>query len=399
MRKTIHILFLAAFLAVLAAMPVLTLLMPPETVSPYEFRALQPMPDFSAEALRSGAYFAQWEGFYTDHLFARDGIIRAHVLLEQSLLRRRVINDVFAADGHVLPVIPFEPPIEDIPGQAKQAAERVARVSEAVASYGGAFLFVGLPSQTTAFLELYPDGVFGNAPNQTRINPAFFAALDELGVPCADMASAFAEDGAPSAAAYRPYYLRADHHLTLSGALRMAEAIAGALEEAYGIRLNAPSADDLVISALPNEVLGSRGRRLFGLSPVEDRLEVFEFRRPVPFRRADNGAVSESAVLKLPRTPEEFTSYSVYMGGDVAETVIQTDRAGLPRALIYGDSHTNILEALLYPCFDEQRSLDLRHYTETGILSYIERHRPDIVILVRDDRSYLGEDGNGKVEP
>jgi hypothetical protein len=390
MRKYIHIVFISVFLAIIAAMPLLTLLSPPRDVSPYEFRTLQDRPEFSVEKLWSGAYFAAWEDYYKDHIFARDAFIRAHVYLEMNVLRRRVINEVFISGDQVLPIIPFEPPIDNITEKTREAAARYARVAELVESYGGAFLLVGLPSQTTAFLELYPSGIFNNAQNQLAVNTAFFAALDELGVAYADMGAVFA-DNEPF------YYLSTDHHLTLRGGLVMADAIKNELERTYGMWLNVPTADDLIITTLPNDVLGSRGRRLYGLSPIRDSLDVFAHREHVPFRRIDNGVEVKSEVVHLPKTPQEFTSYSVYMGGDISETVISTDRPWFPSALIYGDSHTNILEALLYQSFDEQRSIDLRHYTKMGILEYIKTHKPDVVVLVIDDRSYLRTDGNGAV--
>ena len=389
MSKPLHIIFIAIFLSALAAVPILTLLTQGETTSPYEFRALQAVPERSAEP-DLAAYFAAWERFYTDRLFARNALIRAHVNLEWNVLRRSVVNDVFVADGRVLPVIPYEPPMAGAATdeRARDAAQRVARVAGEAASYGGVFLFVGVPSQTSAFLELYPDGVFSGADNQAAANAAFFRELDALGVPYLNMAEVFPEHGGTS-----EYYYRADHHINLRGGLLTCAAIEAALQKA-GVPIRAPAAEDLKITALPHEVLGSRGRRLYGLSPVQDEIEMFAFQTPVPFTRRDNGSPVASETLRLPE-PGGFASYSVYMGGDVAETVIETNRPELPSALIYGDSYTNILETLLYPSFHEMRSLDLRAYTHMGILEYLGQYRPELVLLVRDDRSYLGTDGNG----
>ena len=74
-----------------------------------------------------------------------------------------------------------------------------------------------------------------------------------------------------------------------------------------------------------------------------------------------------SAVYALPATEDEALTYGLYMGGDIAETCIRTDRSSLPTALIFGDSFTNAVESLAYYSFDEMRSVDLRHYKTQSI--------------------------------
>jgi len=86
------------------------------------------------------------------------------------------------------------------------------------------------------------------------------------------------------------------------------------------------------------------------------------------------------------------------MGGDISETIIQTNRPNLPNVLLFGNSYTNALETFLYTSFNETRSLDLRYYKEKGILEYIDGYRPDIIICMRYDIEYLLQSGNGVIE-
>ena len=85
------------------------------------------------------------------------------------------------------------------------------------------------------------------------------------------------------------------------------------------------------------------------------------------------------------------------MGGDIPETVIETNRPELPSILIYGDSFTNAVEALAYYSFDEMRSVDLRYYDQMSISQYIQEYKPDIVVCIRDYESLLAVDGNGNL--
>lgn len=142
-------------------------------------------------------------------------------------------------------------------------------------------------------------------------------------------------------------------------------------------------------AALSNRYIGSKSREVYDLWPHEERLSIGEVTENIPFRRWDNGAETAASLYTLPESEEEAVFYTAYMGGDIAETVIRTDRSELPNALIVGESFTNPVETLLWASFNETRSLDLRHYSEKSLEAYIEEYRPDVVICLRDDTVFL----------
>lgn len=106
----------------------------------------------------------------------------------------------------------------------------------------------------------------------------------------------------------------------------------------------------------------------------------------------------DSTVFKLPSSEDVLVEYLIYMGGDVSETIIQTNGPDLPKVLLFGNSYTNALETFLYTSFDETRSLDLRAYQDKGILEYIEDYQPDIVVYLKYDLEYLLRTGNGVIK-
>ena len=64
----------------------------------------------------------------------------------------------------------------------------------------------------------------------------------------------------------------------------------------------------------------------------------------MPFTRTDNSKPVASTVVN-----ENFNNvYDYYMGGDIGETIIKTNRPGLPRVLVVGDSFTNPLEGITH---------------------------------------------------
>ena len=90
-------------------------------------------------------------------------------------------------------------------------------------------------------------------------------------------------------------------------------------------------------------------------------------------------------IYSLPATEQEIVTYSVYMGGDIGEIIIQTNRPDLPNVLIFGDSFTNVFKAILWTNFNETRSLDFRYFTEKILFEYIDAFQPNIVICMRDE--------------
>ena len=101
----------------------------------------------------------------------------------------------------------------------------------------------------------------------------------------------------------------------------------------------------------------------------------------------------------MPGNEWQDVTYNLYMGGDIAETVIDTNREDLPSILIYGDSFTNALECITYLSFDKMYSLDLRHYQDMTIEEYIAMTQPDVVVCIRDYESLLeiAFNGGGKL--
>ena len=192
------------------------------------------------------------------------------------------------------------------------------------------------------------------------------------------------------------FYAASDHHFTYEGALVTYQALIDLLNRDFGLGL---AAAEVEVREVANPFLGSRNRKLSGLWRGEEALSIGALTEPVPFRRWDNGEEVEASLYALPDSPETYVTYEVYMGGDVGETVLRTDRPELPNALIFGDSFTNALETLLYASFDETRSLDLRYYTDMTLKDYISAYQPDVVLCVQNDTGYYTTTGNGNVWP
>ena len=147
------------------------------------------------------------------------------------------------------------------------------------------------------------------------------------------------------------------------------------VNSATGLGLRGYCEADLTIETLENPVLGSLDRKLFGLYGTQERLVLPHLNESIPFTRTDNGESVAAELFDIP-ADGELAAYGVYMGGDVGETVIDTDRPELPSLLLWGDSYSNAMATLLLASFDEARPLHYRSFAGATPSKSIAPHHP-----------------------
>ena len=397
MKQTSQLFFVVCFCLFLGGVGLLTALLPKETGSFYENRSLATFPDLTAESLRSGDFFDDLETYLTDHVPLRSYLMKGNSLLRLSLMGQPVVSDVIDGGdvllgfhgyshwdtGYLLP-------------SAQEAAKAILPWQEAAASYGAQVYYLGVPEQYSYFQDRYPDYMEDRAWLYPETEAAMEEALAAASIPFLSLYNIYRDLGCPE-----DYYFATDHHYTIYGALKAAETVVEAVNAGEGWDLYVLAAEDLTFTELPNPFLGSRNRKLFALRYLDDHLTTAVYTDPIPFTRTDNAKAVEPSLLTLPETTEEVITYSVFMGGDIGETVIDTGRPELPTALLIGESYTNALETLLYASFDELRSIDPRSFEgesggadiEGDIAAYIADVQPDVVIVMWDNSAYLKEIG------
>ena len=387
MKQKMQVCFLGLVLLLISAVPLLTLFSTEHGVSFYEQRTLAVMPVPTVKTVLNGEFFAQIETFLKDHIFARDALLAANTAAELALDRVSV-NGLAVTDTHLLDDYGYYLwQLDYLTAQAESKAAGYAALNRTVTDYGGYFCYLGVPQHTTYFADRYPKFMDDRLWHTTGIRDAFSAAMAEKGVPFIDMYAAYQSAGMPE-----EYYFDSDHHYSTEGAFFAVQTLLAQLAEQSGLTYLTQA--DYDCRTLENPFLGSSNRKLYGLWPSRDRITVMTPLQEIPFTRTDNGCAAEH-IWQLPQDAVEPVTYDVYMGGDIAETVICTNRPEKPSILIYGDSFTNPAEALLWPNFNETRSLDFRYYTEKSLTEYIAAYKPDFVVCIRDESTYLTDGGNG----
>lgn len=358
----------------------------------YDNRAPAPAPGWSRSGLWTGEDFTQLDSYLSDRFPHRDDLIALDTQLDLAL-GRPVVHGVAVGEDALLSFHEFYHWDVGYLAQSAQAmAQKLSAVQTAAQAYGGRLFYLGVPHQYSYFAQKYPSYMNDRQWLLSETRAQFSAALAEQGIPFVDMVEVYDDLGRPD-----EFYSASDHHYTYQGMLAAYQALLERVNAETGLDLRILTGDELALETLPNPFLGSQNRKLYGRWPTQERLTVAQLKDPIPFTRTDNGQAAAPSLYALPEDDSQVSTYSVYMGGDVAETVIETNRPELPKCLIWGDSFTNPLETLLWASFDETRSLDLRYDTQSSLTDYIAQYQPDVIICLRDDTAWLDITGNGDI--
>ena len=384
------LLFSGALLVLMAA----TILLPKERYSYYENRNLSAFPEITAETVLSGQVFGDLETLFCDYAAGRTTALKAVTWCDLNVFHRPVVNDIVVTDDALLEQLYTMPDTaDDIARKAADVAADNAALRDQIEAYGGHYCYIAVPCQYAYYEDEYPSYLENRSAYTAAELAALNSAMDAQGITHVDMGPIFDSLGHLPA-----FSSMVDNHYGLRGAYETYRAAVQALNDAYGLALSFPEEGaDVTFSALPNPYMGSRTRKLLGLRGNDEKLLTAAFREDIPFTRFDNGGEVAATVYALPATDTEPLTYGLYMGGDIAETVLRTDRPELPSVLIFGDSFTNPVESLAYYSFDELRSIDLRHYTAQSLSDHIDAYRPDVVLCVRDYQSLLSREYNGNL--
>ena len=389
LQKLCNRALLVLFGAVLAAVPVLTFVLPEKTVSYYENRALAALPKATGESLASGQYFSDWDTYLSDHIVGRNTILRTYALVQRALPKVEV-NNIIETDSGALLIMATP----ERYNQAEQAAimdkktDELKALAGHVQENGGIFCYVGVPGQRYVYYDEYPAYLSIGRSLVDYCEERVFDALAETDAVAVNMRTVFDQTGDA-----KRYYSAMDNHYNYDGVLLTYRTLMAALNERLDTPLKIYTDDELTFHTETQEFFGSYSRRICNLQERKEYLTWAEPAEPVPFTREDYGNPVSSFTFRQP--DPVVSTYAGYMGGDMGETVIRTGRDDLPRVLMFGDSFTNPLAGLIYASCGEFRSLDFRHYDEMTLYEYIDMYQPDIVIAVRDNMSYNQFEDNG----
>lgn len=391
MKRFSQIILIIMFIGIIFTLPVLTKLQKNEYVSKFENRSLAESPVLTKESLLSGLYFSKWETYISDHIYGRNNWIKNYILLNMVVMGKSKINNiVLGEDGFLLPFNAYEGN-DEVSNAANLAtmAQRLKELQDRIKQHGGSFYFIGVPGQASIHREKYPSRFQNNSQSLDKSEIQMFENLDKQGIAYINMNKMFRANPESE------YYFKTDHHYNFEGAYFTYSEVMKMLQQNNTISVDGPvEKSEMNIVTLPNPFGGSRNMQIYYLYPTDEHIQVGYFKNQIPYEKFTNGKLDPKFFF-LKEDKNAMINYGVYMGGDLGETVIKTNRERLPNLLVFGDSYTNAIEPLIYANFNETRILDLRHYDKMSLYDYIDEYSPDVVLMVRDDINYGNLDGNG----
>ena len=393
-EKVSQLLLILTMAAVLLTLMVVTVIREKTTFSYYENRNLAQKPEFGMEAVVDGSYFTGWETYLQEHSAGRNTLLRVNTWLEMNAFDRPVVSDVVITEEVLLPYMElYHPGNTYIHQMAQRVADNLAGYRDRVEAYGGKFYYVAVPCQYVLFEDRYPDYLDNREEYTDECARALFSNLDQRGVAYIDVLEIFREKGLELEVASA-----VDNHFSIFGAFETYSALMERIASDGGrqpLRLNM---EDFTPEQVQRHYLGSRNRKLFDMWPSDEPVYMLRPREEIPFTRydRDNAQPSASSVYSIPSDPNAPVLYSLYMGGDIPHTRLETNREELPSILVYGDSFTNPVECILWTGFDTMDSLDFRHYKDMTLHEFIDLHQPDYVVCIRDYEQLISPWGNGQ---
>lgn len=390
MKKLLKYNIVIIFLLIIFAVPILSAFNN-KTISNIENRTLAAKPELTKERLLNGNYFSGWEEYMSDHIISRDEMIKSYTLLNMKILGKKKINNIIIGKENTLLPYYTDELVENLNNYLNNLPimiQNLKNLKEHIKDNGGEFIFVGLPGQSSYFSNRYQN-YFQNMDDYFNQNEKeMFQGLEKEKIKYINMNNVFNQESDDK------YYLKTDHHFSYLGAYKTYVEIISKVKEEINQKISEPmELSQWNITTLEEPVLGSRNRQIYFLQDTDEKISIAYPKEAVEYEKKVNGVVDNQLYYI---NEGERPSYGVYMGGDHAEVIIDTNRGDLPNLLIFGDSFTNALEPLLFYHFNQTRILDLRHYKEMDLYEYIDKHKPDVVIMVRDDLNYGNMDGNGK---
>lgn len=354
MKKAISI----AFVAILLAALLLTLILPDAEFSPDENRLLQQKPVLSLQNIASGQWMDDMETYLADQFPGRTFFVRAKASMDYLMGKREIGGTYLGKDGRY-----FETTTKVDKDQLQKNAsylERFAQVRN--------FAFLPVYSAYTVYPESLPAFV-------TPVDE--IALLEALNVPAIDTLTATLD------AKEQDIYFKTDHHWTQDGAYIAYAAYC----EAMGIE-PVTEFERLPVAEPFYGSLYSKAP-VFGAQP--DDMSLYNIDRKVSVvYDMDESTRTDSLYNKA--ALGEKDKYVAFLDGNHARVDITTDAGTGKQLIVFKDSFGHALIPFLANHYDEIVVLDLRYYNYP--VSDLLNEMPEADVLMTYNVSWLAQDTN-----
>lgn len=395
MKKINQIICIVTFYIIIFTVPILTFTRQHDKFLYYENRYIDSFPKYTFEKVLTGEYFNEFENHFSSIFIGRNTILKANTIYEKVLMNKNVVNNIVIQDEILLPYnkhgVFYSNKINEY---ACEAVSKIKEIKDALESIGVKYYYVGVPEQMSYFSDKYPKYFNNGDEHFNLIDEAMKKESAKQNVNFISLKSHFKT--LKDEELKEELYFKTDHHFTYYGAFKAYEKIMEVVNKDFDNKLFTYKEEDIKFEKLNNVFVGSLSRKLMMLFSKDEKA-IYPIKQEFDYVKYDNDDLDNPKyeMIEDVRNQDTNVTYSIYMGGDIAHTVVKTNREELPNVLVYGDSFTNPLETLFYASFNEMHSIDYRFYKDKNLLKYVKDNDIDLVIAVKDDTSYFNNEGNG----
>ena len=408
------------FVIILGIFGLFSFFMKPATYSEYEKRPLEPMPDFSLEALFAGSFLRDYETHYADAFPWRDSFIQLGVTLED-LKGFRGADDVKIYDGTsdqgggqgapqpggpAVPGTPDAPtPPEDRGGEEEQPPEAPPEVPDGYVTEGcfisgdrGCYLFGGnrgVARQYAGYLTAFADRLGDSARVFNIVVPTsgeYYIPqryqymtvsqkenIDYLYSCLGPSVTGVDADFWLRAHQEEYIYFRTDHHWTALGAYY---AYVGYCRDAGLEPVSVSQLEKRTISPFVGTIYSyTRDARLQQNPDWVDYYIIDPAARAYMTTKAQPGVAQE--VPPYAEFASGGNAYSVFIWGDSPLFQIDSGAGTGKTCLVLKESYGNAFSPWLMANYDTVYVIDYRHYEES-VYNFVLEHGVDDVIFINN---------------
>lgn len=358
------------------AMAVGAVALPHQKQSELDGRDLTTFPKASAQSLEDGTWMSGVESWLDDHVPSRERWLELHGTLTTQALRAPVVDDVLVDDAQDMQL---EKPVElTLPDDLGDHAEQLGKDVRAA---GTPILWVYVPRKEEAFADRLP-AAWHNFYLES--GPKLKAAM-ERGGPLLDLTPLL---GDPQ---HRDQlYWRTDHHWTPAGALAAVDAIAARAQQ-LGVVIP-PDTRPYTVHHY-GQFLGSTGRQV--TKGATKRPDQFDVPEPPSWRaKGCRDSVCDEPVFVTEKAtdPEPYANrYLAFTGRDHGYQRIENHNpAAHGTIMLVKDSFGDALTTYLAERVSTLITIDERHYTGPDLREVVKAQKPDLVIVMHNQVSVLG---------
>lgn len=366
------------FFLIILGVPIVSMVIPNETISELENRELATSPSISVESYFDKSFMEETNAYLSDHIAFREELVEIKTRIDL-MLGKSEINSVYICDDRLIENV--AQPNEMIMASNMEAINNFAEHYRDEIST----TIMLVPTASQYYKDALP--MFAEPIDQLEIISEFYDNLN----PYINKVDVYTEMN--SVAKTEDIFYKTDHHWTTMG------AYVGYTSLSTSLSYTAQSVNMFNIQHVTNDFLGTLySKTLYG-EEFKDRIDLYHYgsRNVITEVMKFQGKTSQSyQSIFFDEYLSTSDKYAVFLGGNDAVTKIKTSVNNGKRLLIFKDSYANSLMQFMPLHYEEIVLVDLR-YLNSPLDEYINISNYDSVLFLYNVSGFTQESSLAKL--